>query len=472
MARAQLTYIKKFSYGVGHVLNDLTASMWFSYLLIYLHRVVGFSNSVSGYMMLIGQVADAIATIFVGFESDRTTNGCFNYGRRKSWHLAGVVMVVFSFGFMFNLCPDCENSPEWARFIYYAPFVMIFQIGWASTQISHLSLIPQLSQCENERVVLNAIRYAFTVISNLFVYAMAFLFFKFNDEDENDYDLGRCDAPKFKWMAFIVIGTGIMFQCIFHAGTDEKCLLREEDEEDTQDKNDNKLDWFGYLRYSRFYILAIIYMCTRLIINMTQVYLPMYITDTLELDKSYIAMIPLICYLSGFFATFPLRSLSKWLGTYVTYLIGSIFIAGCSILFWYNGIIYDTNTTAIVAAVFLGSGSSFILVSSLALTSDLIGKNTGSSAFVFGCMSFIDKLSNGVAVAILQQFSPCSGSTLTTCDCKDYYHHIMTYFPIVCCVVATLGLIFMYLSKPKNKGYSLVVQQADTEVYGTFKDEM
>lgn len=29
----------RLSYGVGHVLNDLTASMWFSYLLLYLHEV-------------------------------------------------------------------------------------------------------------------------------------------------------------------------------------------------------------------------------------------------------------------------------------------------------------------------------------------------------------------------------------------------------------------------------------------------
>ena len=100
---------KKLSYGVGHVLNDLSASMWFSYLLVYLHKVVIFENTVSGYMMLLGfyqkidliystsfnskiflgQVADAIATAFVGFESDRTRTGFFNYGRRKSWHLVG-----------------------------------------------------------------------------------------------------------------------------------------------------------------------------------------------------------------------------------------------------------------------------------------------------------------------------------------------------------------------------------------------
>ena len=157
----QLSLAKKLSYGVGHVLNDLSASMWFSYLIIYFHRIVLFENATSGYMMLLGQVADAISTIFVGFESDKTQNGLFNYGRRKSWHLIGVISVLISFPFMFNLCITCENSPQWYRFWYYAPFVVIFQFGWAATQISHLSLIPQLTTCKNERVSLNAIRFVF-----------------------------------------------------------------------------------------------------------------------------------------------------------------------------------------------------------------------------------------------------------------------------------------------------------------------
>lgn len=40
-------------------------------------------------MLLLGQVVDAVATPLVGYESDRTVSGFFNYGRRKSWHLVG-----------------------------------------------------------------------------------------------------------------------------------------------------------------------------------------------------------------------------------------------------------------------------------------------------------------------------------------------------------------------------------------------
>jgi Na+/melibiose symporter-like transporter len=128
----------KFAYSVGHVLNDLSASMWFSYLLVFYHRVVNFSNASAGYLLLIGQVADAISTTFVGFESDRTRTGLFNYGRRKSWHLIGVICVLCSFPFCFNLCIKCENSDLWAQFIYYTMFIIIFQFGWSSSQITHL----------------------------------------------------------------------------------------------------------------------------------------------------------------------------------------------------------------------------------------------------------------------------------------------------------------------------------------------
>ena len=53
--------------------------------------------------------------------------------------------------------------------IYYSTFIVVFQFGWASTQISHLAAIPDLSECQNERTGLTAIRFAMTVISTILV---------------------------------------------------------------------------------------------------------------------------------------------------------------------------------------------------------------------------------------------------------------------------------------------------------------
>lgn len=47
---------------------------------------------------------------------------------------------------------------KWAQMYYFASFIIIFQIGWAAVQISHLSLIPELSEDPHIRTHLTAIR--------------------------------------------------------------------------------------------------------------------------------------------------------------------------------------------------------------------------------------------------------------------------------------------------------------------------
>ena len=146
----------RLSYGVGHVLNDLCSAMWFSHLLVYFDKVVELSATEAGILLLIGQIVDGLATPVVGIESDSTS--ITNYGKRKLWHLGGTIAVVFTFPFIFNLCIGCENASRWSLFIYYVPFIVIFQTGWAAVQISHLSLIPELASTSDEKVILNALR--------------------------------------------------------------------------------------------------------------------------------------------------------------------------------------------------------------------------------------------------------------------------------------------------------------------------
>ena len=54
-----------------------------------------------------------------------------------------------------------------------------------------------------------------------------------------------------------------------------------------------------------------------------------------------------------------------------------------------------------------GAGGSTMLITSLAFTADLIGPHVESGAFVYGAMSFTDKLSNGITVVIIQYLHPC-----------------------------------------------------------------
>lgn len=142
-------------HGVGHVLNDLVSSVWFSYLIIYLTKVVELSNRHTGLVILLGQIADGIFTPFIGIICDRTV--C-RYGRRKVWHLIGTVLVSASFPLLLIRLLDQATS-DILKMVYYVGIAAVFQFGWGCVQISHLSLIPEISRREDERVELNAIRY-------------------------------------------------------------------------------------------------------------------------------------------------------------------------------------------------------------------------------------------------------------------------------------------------------------------------
>ncbi|CAL8256409.1 unnamed protein product [Merluccius merluccius] len=132
-------------YAVGHLLNDLCASLWFSYLLLYYHSVLGMRSTYAGVLLLIGQVADGVCTLLIGCEADRTT-GFRKYGKRKTWHL--IVRVL-------RAPPAPPSGRGWST---SPPFILLFQFGWAAVQVTHLALIPDLVAGEAAQVELTAYR--------------------------------------------------------------------------------------------------------------------------------------------------------------------------------------------------------------------------------------------------------------------------------------------------------------------------
>ena len=54
-------------YGVGHFYNDLCACIWFTYLMLFLQKVLKFRSWRAGLLMLIGQTTDAICLYPIGW---------------------------------------------------------------------------------------------------------------------------------------------------------------------------------------------------------------------------------------------------------------------------------------------------------------------------------------------------------------------------------------------------------------------
>lgn len=168
------------------------------------------------------------------------------------------------------------------------------------------------------------------------------------------------------------------------------------------------------------YLVGVVYMSSRLFLNLTQVFLSLYLVETLGMVASALALVPLAMYIASFIAAIPVGMITKHVGRKVTYILGAVLgIVGCIWIHWGYGDIYVTYLIFVVVAL-LGSGTAIVMISSLDITTDLIGTKTNSGAFIYGIMSFLDKLTNGIAIELIQYFH---GSKTNI----NYYRDVMTY---------------------------------------------
>ncbi|XP_043442071.1 major facilitator superfamily domain-containing protein 12 isoform X3 [Prionailurus bengalensis] len=361
----------------------------------------------------------------------------------------GTVCVLLSFPFIFSPCLGCgAGTPEWAALLYYGPFIVIFQFGWAATQIAHLSLIPELVTNDHEKVELTALRYAFTVVANITVYGAAWLLLRLQGSPHTDVardvrdQLGVRDVRVFQNLSLLVVGVGAIFSLLFHVGTREGRRRPRAEEPDEHSPllapptAQPLLLWKHWLREPAFYQVGLLYMSTRLIVNLSQTYIAMYLTYSLNLPKKFIATIPLVMYVSGFCSSFLMKPVNKYIGRNLTYFAGLLVILAFAA---WVALADRLGVAVYVAAVLLGTGCATVLVTSLAMTADLIGPHTHSGAFVYGAMSFSDKVANGLAVMAIQSLHPCS---LELCcqACVGFYHWVMVAVTGGVGVAATLCL--------------------------------
>ncbi|KAK8747739.1 hypothetical protein OTU49_016567 [Cherax quadricarinatus] len=491
MDKQSLPWVTKLSYGVGHVFNDLCASMWFTYLLIYYEKVLLFSSTMAGLVLLVGQVADGISTPIVGIFSDKENKIglCARYGRRKVWHLLGTLLVFLSFPFIFNSCLGCQDADMWAQFAYYCFFVCVFQFGWACVQISHLALIPDLTYKKHQRTELNSIRYAFTVLANLSVFTITFVVLNtsanppgpigtnstasttmvpvtdasdsltstlsgevdYSHDDTNS--IGPEDTTKFRNIALICCVVGAVFSFVFHAGVTEPTFVSHKtktklalEKNQTSNKAMKKIDWFKELP---FYQVALLYMATRLYVNLYQVYIPLYVQDTLLLSETFVATVPFAMYLAGFVGSLIMKEINKKIGRKGTFTLGCcVGLTGCLWVWCGKGGYFNQWGVFLVAAL-LGIGGSTLLITSLSITADLIGENVEGGAFVYGFMSLVDKISNGIIIMAIQNSDP---------DESWYYRSVIAFACGSACLLGILVIISLRKVKVgQRKGASQVL---------------
>ncbi|RHX99573.1 hypothetical protein DYB36_012616 [Aphanomyces astaci] len=469
---------KILAYAVGHVLNDMCASSWFSYLLVFLNAVAGLSPVDSALVMFSGQIADGLATPLVGVLSDKSTGfPSIGFGRRKTWLTGGSVLVVVCFYGVFGTCvPQLfDASPSRLTLVvYYCVSASLFNVGWAAVQVSHMAMVPELTTNDNVRCVLNSTRYAFTILSNVLVFVV-FLFLL--------HDVAPLEVPdayKFTLLTTVSLVVGGICTAWFLLGTDEvvkkvttppSSVGRRRGSSPSAAEAMNRgpnalsfeadlpivpldttaLTWSDWFHVGMFYEVGMVYMCTRLTVNVTQVYIPFLLTVTLHMTATSIAIVPLLVYVSGvfsFLATFLLRWMNEKMGREGTFAAGGALVSLSLGLTWL--LTPETSGWIYLLSVLLGLGNSIVMVTSVCLEGDLVGDSCESGAFVYGAMSFTDKISNGIAVLWIQNQREAIQVQFPSSTAEDGEFVRLAYC-VVPAVSAILGAITLYYMKHGSK---------------------
>ncbi|XP_047963409.1 major facilitator superfamily domain-containing protein 12-like [Salvia hispanica] len=375
-------------YGVGHMLNDITSACWFTYLLVFMTDI-GLSPSDAAIVMLSGQIADGFMTVFSGELIDR-------YGSFKLWHAAGSLLVAASFSSVFGGCMPCKIIGSYsssAQTISYSVFAAIFNIGWAATQISHMSMVNCITLNSTSRVVMTSCRNAFTMVANLSLYAVAFVVFKFNTRRsiiEVEY--------QYRWIAYSSIFIGCCFVAIFYLGTAEPRLKRGAGE-----KGYARISWTYWFRKLLYHQVALVYVLTRLVTNVSQAFLAFYVVNELNMDQSSKAVVPAVIFVCSFVTSIILQEMA-WSShrLKVAYSAGGLLwmISGVFILFLPSSM----KDFMYLISVVIGVANALMLVSGMSMQSFLVGGDLNGCAFVYGSLSFLDKIICGIALTVLESY--------------------------------------------------------------------
>ena len=161
---------ERLSCAVGNVFNDLFSQLIFSFLIIFLMKVVELSASRAGMMVMIAQIADAWMSLVTGYLGDNVNVPFLSnkIGRRKSWHLVATFLMGIGVPLLFSKCFICDGIDQsWLPLVHFGFFSALTGGCFSLVEINHLAFITNAADKASELTVITALRLELNNYNNL-----------------------------------------------------------------------------------------------------------------------------------------------------------------------------------------------------------------------------------------------------------------------------------------------------------------
>ena len=129
----------------------------------------------------------------------------------------------------------------------------------------------------------------------------------------------------------------------------------------------------------------------------------------------------------------------------MTYILGASLMVAGSV--WLFSISKESRNSVYGAVTVMGISISIMLVTALAKTAELIGKDKESGAFVYSCMSFLDKLSTGLVIFAIQALKPAAENRYDCNECEWFSKIAQSVMPGGFATIGFLAMVFLFPSE-------------------------
>lgn len=158
----KLNFTTKLAFGSGDTGAAIAANILAFFLLYFFTNVAGIPAGLSGLILAIGKIFDAINDPITGVLSDRTRSP---WGRRLPWMIWGAIPfgILLYLQWIVPQFSDNKNTNAWLLFVYYVVIGILFNLAYTAVNLPYTALTPELTQDYNERTNLNSFRFAFSI---------------------------------------------------------------------------------------------------------------------------------------------------------------------------------------------------------------------------------------------------------------------------------------------------------------------
>ena len=144
----------KFFYGLGDLSANILLAAFSFYLLFFMVSIGGLKPALASLVFLAAKIWDAITDVWMGRISDNTKS---KFGKRRVYMIFGAV----PFGLMFIilwLCPFSVESSQFVKFIYYLMAYCLFNTTYTIVYVPYNSLTANITDDYDQRSSLTTAR--------------------------------------------------------------------------------------------------------------------------------------------------------------------------------------------------------------------------------------------------------------------------------------------------------------------------